>query len=60
MINTYDVMLKEILKYVEELPRYGSECNCEWPDDVFDYIHYGNWVEAHRVCLICGGFLDIE
>jgi len=52
---------KFIDEYVNNLPNYGRECECEH-EDTYDQIWFAE-IEGDpavmRICLNCGGFVEI-
>ncbi len=47
---------EEILKKIEELENYGTDCHCNNKErEKYTYIFFGEFPELISVCLNCGG-----
>jgi hypothetical protein len=61
--NNIDSLLKqedkihdEILKKIEQLKNYGTDCHCNIRDrEKYTYLFFGEYPEIISVCLKCGG-----
>ncbi len=54
LVNQYEKTEEEILKEIEKLPSYGTDCTCNNQEE-FVYVFHGNFLEIIRVCTNCGG-----
>lgn len=57
LVELYDKIGKDIERELEELPRYGSLCDCNKPD-IFKQIFSGHQDEIMCICVECGGYVE--
>lgn len=50
---------RNLLFLLDKLKNAGEDCDCKH-EETIDTIHYGSWREIHRLCLSCGGNVEVK